>query len=98
MDVQWDSAKARSNRRKHGISFADVEIAFYDDFAVVIDDPDAEDEDRYVLIGTDAIGRVVSVIYTYRGESIRIISARKSSKSSKSSKSERMTYEEGIRL
>jgi uncharacterized DUF497 family protein len=49
-------------------------------------------EERFVLIGTDALGRVLVVSYAYRGEAIRIISARPAKKS------ERKEYEKGIRL
>ena len=53
-------------------------------------DPGATSEERYVMIGLDALGRLVVVVYTYRGESIRIISARKATKA------ERKYYEKGI--
>ena len=92
MDFEWDPAKARSNFTKHGISFSDVEPAFYDQFAISMPDPGASSEERSVLVGMDAIGRVVVVVYTYRGNSIRIISARAATKA------ERKTYEKGIRF
>ena len=80
MRIEWDPAKARSNMAKHGVSFSDVEPAFYDDCALSrLDDTWAEEE-RYVLIGADALGRVVTVCYTYRGVSIRIISARRATR------------------
>jgi uncharacterized DUF497 family protein len=90
MDFEWDPAKARSNFTKHGISFSDVEPAFYDQYALSMLDPGATSEERYVMIGLDALGRLVVVVYTYRGESIRIISARKATKA------ERKYYEKGI--
>ena len=89
MHVEWDPAKARSNVIKHGISFSDVEPAFYDEFALSMPDPSSIEE-RFVLFGTDAIGRVVTVCYAYRRDSIRIISARKSTRA------ERREYEKGI--
>ena len=92
MDFEWDPAKARSNLTKHGISFSDVETAFYDQYAISISDPGVSTEERFILVGTDALGTIVVVVYTYRGNSIRIISARKATKS------ERKSYEEGIRL
>ena len=92
MNFEWDPAKARSNFKKHGVSFSDVEMAFYDQYAISIPDPGASVEDRFILIGMDALGRIVVVAYTYRGNSIRIISARKATKT------ERKTYEEGIRF
>ena len=40
------------------------------------EDPDARGEHRFVTVGADALGRVVTVVYTYRGHRIRLISAR----------------------
>jgi uncharacterized DUF497 family protein len=53
-------------------------------------DPGVSVEERFILVGMDALGRVVVVAYTYRGNSIRIISARKATKP------EQKSYEEGI--
>ena len=92
MDIEWDPAKAASNRKKHGISFADVEPAFYDEFALSMSDPFSVNEERFLLVGADALGRLVTVSYTYRGDTIRLISARRATKSEKSE------YEKGIRL
>lgn len=92
MNFEWDPAKARSNLTKHGISFSDVETAFYDQCAVVIPNPGTPTEERFILVGTDALGTIVVVVYTYRGNAIRIISARRATKS------ERKSYEEGIRF
>ena len=76
MDYQWDPNKARSNLRKHKISFADAVTVFSDDNAITIKD-DFPGEERFVTVGTDALGRILVVVYTYRESSIRIISARK---------------------
>lgn len=92
MDFEWDPAKARSNLTKHGISFSDIEAAFYDQHAISIPDPGASAEERFILVGTDALGTIVVVVYTSRGHSIRIISARRATKS------EQKSYEEGIRF
>jgi len=46
VDIEFDPAKARANLRKHRVSFADAEQALRDPFAVTIDDPDAEDDER----------------------------------------------------
>lgn len=49
---EWDEAKNRSNRRKHGISFEEARTAFLDENARVVPDPDhSEDEERFVLLG-----------------------------------------------
>ena len=76
MDYQWDVQKARSNLRKHGITFADAVSVFADERALTISD-DYPGEDRYVTIGMDAFGRVLVVVFIWREEVIRIISARK---------------------
>jgi uncharacterized DUF497 family protein len=76
MDYEWDTGKAKSNLRKHGIDFADATTVFSDDYALTIPDDDP-DEERFVTIGMDALGRILVVVYTWRGERIRVISARK---------------------
>lgn len=76
MNYEWDINKARSNFRKHGIDFADAATIFSDDYALTITD-DYPDEERFVTIGMDALGRVLVVVYTWRGQCIRIISARR---------------------
>lgn len=76
MRYEWDPAKAEANAAKHGVRFADAVTVFSDDQALTIDDPHPEEE-RFVTIGMDALARLLIVIYTWRGETIRLISARK---------------------
>ena len=76
MNYQWDSRKASSNFRKHGVRFADVIAVFEDELAITILD-EYPDEERYVTLGQDFLGRIVVVVYTWREDEIRIISARK---------------------
>jgi len=80
MDYQWDKNKEKINRKKHGIAFADSVAVFTDDNALTLED-DHLDEDRFVTIGMDGFGRILVVVYTWRGESIRIISARRATAS-----------------
>jgi uncharacterized DUF497 family protein len=80
VEFEWDPAKAKENIRKHKIDFADVVGVFEDEMAITIDDPDAEGEQRFVTIGLDKLGRLMVVVYTYRGDEIRLISARKANK------------------
>jgi uncharacterized DUF497 family protein len=75
MKYQWDKNKAASNLQKHGIEFADAVSVFSDDLAITIPD-NRFDEDRFVAIGMDAFGRILVVVFTWRGEDIRLISAR----------------------
>ena len=79
MGFEWDHNKANRNLKKHGIDFADA-VTVLDDFnAVTIYDPN-HDEERYITIGMDAYGRILVVVYTMRGDAIRLISARKATK------------------
>jgi uncharacterized DUF497 family protein len=80
VEIEFDPAKARSNLRKHRVSFADAEQALRDPFAVTVDDPDAENEQRFVTLGMDTLGRLLVVVHTARGNRVRLISARKASK------------------
>ena len=83
MSFEWDERKAASNLNKHGIDFADAVIVFHDERALTI--PDLHpDEERFVTLGLDALGRVLVIVYTWRGECIRLISARKATKTERS--------------
>ena len=84
---EWDRNKAIANIQKHGIDFADAVTVFDDLSAVTIDDPDYE-EQRFITIAMDAFGRILLVVYTWRGDIIRLISARKATKN------ERKQYED----
>ena len=77
---EWDKSKARRNETKHGVSFADTFAVFEDPNALTLDQL-VSGEERHVTIGMDAFGRVLVVVYTWRGDSIRIISARKAVRS-----------------
>jgi uncharacterized DUF497 family protein len=80
MEFEFDPEKARSNLRKHGVSFAHAEQALRDEVAITVEDPDSVDEQRFVTLGMDAIGRLLVVIHTQRGARTRLISARKASR------------------
>jgi uncharacterized DUF497 family protein len=73
---EWDRSKARQNETKHGVSFANTFAVFEDSNALTLDQI-VSGEERHVTIGMDAFGRVLVVVYTWRGDNIRIISARK---------------------
>jgi hypothetical protein len=76
MDYEWDRNKAASNLTKHGVHFANAVAVFEDAQALTLDD-DESDEDRFITIGLDDLGRVLVVVYTWRENRIRVISARK---------------------
>ena len=80
MNTKWNPLKARTNLVKHGISFEDAEMALSDPSALTREDPDAQGEQRFVTVGADAIGRVVTVVYIYRGANVRILSARRATR------------------
>jgi uncharacterized protein len=75
MGFSWDEAKRLKNIFNHGIDFDDVDIVFLDERSVVYPSP-RNDEDRFVLVGLLNF-RFVSVVFTKRDETIRIISARR---------------------
>jgi uncharacterized DUF497 family protein len=75
MAVEWDPGKAKANLRKHGVHFADAVTALEDELAISVRD-ESEDEGRWVTIGMDCLARILVVVYTWRGEQIRLISAR----------------------
>ena len=76
MEVEWDAGKASSNLKKHGVDFADAASVFLDDMALTIVDDSVGEEDRFVTLGADALGRLLVVVYTWRGDVLRLISAR----------------------
>lgn len=66
VDIEFDPAKALTNLRKHKVSFAHAEQVLRDPFAVTIEDPDSEHEQRLITLGADALGRVLVVVHTPR--------------------------------
>ena len=87
MDLEWGQRKADRNLRKHGVDFADAGTVLHDHRAITIPDEESA-EDRFVTVGLDALGRVLVVVYTWRAERARIISARRATPG------ERRRYEE----
>ncbi|MBK8102184.1 MAG: BrnT family toxin [Cellvibrionales bacterium] len=80
---EWDSAKAASNRKKHGVSFEEAQSVFYDEFAVqFFDDESSEMEDRFLMLGLSSDAQLLMVCHCERheGNVIRIISARRATK------------------
>ena len=90
MHFEWDFAKGAKSFRKHRISFEEAASVFYDPLAVTGADPDhSEAEDRLITFGVSSAGRLLVVSHIERGETIRIISARRATPH------ERRIYEEG---
>jgi len=87
MGFEWNHHKAVSNLGKHGVDFADAATVFDDPLALTLPDQHS-DEQRFITLGCDAMGRHLVVVYTWRGENIRLISARRATAR------ERKMYEE----
>jgi hypothetical protein len=83
----WDPEKARTNLRKHGVSFAEAVIALEDPLALTVPDRMREEE-RLVTVGQESDGRLIVVAWVSRGRGGRILSARKATPR------ERRSYEE----
>ena len=75
IEFEWDPRKAAANVRKHGIQFADAVPVLEDERAIALQE-DVDDELRCVTIGMDPLARILTVVYTWRGNTIRMISAR----------------------
>lgn len=87
---EWDPRKAVANLRKHEVSFDEAATAFADPFGIVVDDPrHSTAEARVALLGHSESGRLLAVMFTERGDRIRLISARKATRR------EHRHYEEG---
>ena len=80
MRFTFDPAKAASNLKKHGVSFADAEGVLSDPLAITIEDPDAAGERRYIAIELGGAGELLVVVYTERNDDYRLISARPATK------------------
>ena len=81
MRFEWDERKRRSNLGKHGLDFFDVSAVFEAPHILVPSAHEGEEE-RFLAIGVFE-GRLVTVVYTERGERLRIISARRATKHEK---------------
>jgi hypothetical protein len=90
MEVEWDPNKADTNLKKHGVRFSDAEAVLFDPNALSFEDTTAQGEQRFVVIGMDHLWRLLVVVYTDRGNRIRLISARPATRS------ERRDYESRI--
>jgi uncharacterized DUF497 family protein len=75
---EWDPQKRRANLRQHGVDFADAVAVFEDERAITMrDELTAVDEQRWLTVGTDCRERILVVAYTWRGDTIRVFSARR---------------------
>ena len=90
IDFEWDETKRQANGRKHGVDFADAVEVFYHDLSCSMPDPDHHAQQRFLIAGTDAFGRVLLLVYAQPDhQTICIISARPATPA------ERRHYEQG---
>ncbi len=81
ISFNWDDGNLHKNRRKHGISTQEAEEIFVNNPFVMMDDfKHSLSEKRYHALGITNEGKKISVCFTIRKQSIRIISARAMSK------------------
>jgi len=83
LNFEWDENKNTINKKKHNVSFEEAQTVFYDDNALMIDDPEhSEQEERFIMLGTSNKANLLVVCHCYRQSDtvIRLISARKATK------------------
>ena len=82
MHFEWDTKKEQSNQKKHQVPFEEAATLWTDPLAFIAPDPEHSiiEEEREWIIGESYKGRLLVVVYTQKGETIRIISARPATK------------------
>ena len=89
MRFNWDKNKAASNLAKHKVSFEEAATVFGNPLSDTFDDPDhSAEEQRFLIIGHSEKGRLLFILHTDDGETVRIISAREPTRT------EREAYEQ----
>jgi len=80
IEFEWDQSKAKSNEKRHGVTFEKAQSVFYDDYAAQFyDEGHSDEEDRFLLLGMSNRSRLLMIVHCERadGDVIWIISARK---------------------
>ena len=78
MEFEWDRAKAAANKKKHRVTFGEASTIWLDWNRIEApDEGHSEDEERQIGIGISARFRLLTVVFSKRHETIRIISARR---------------------
>ncbi len=89
MQFTWDPKKAEENHKKHGVDFREAATVFDDPLATTFPDADhSTGAQRFLIVGSSALSRILAVSHTETGDTIRIISARPATRR------ERRFYEE----
>ena len=89
LKFEWDENKNEVNKKKHGLSFETAQEVFYDEAAVLFDDPDHSiGEERFLIIGMLKSSKICIVSHCYRDSDsvIRLISAREATKNERKKK------------
>lgn len=91
LTFEWDDRKAKANLAKHAVSFEEAATVFGDPLSLTIPDPaHSAAENRFVILGLSHRQRLLVVIHVERGDTIRIVSARRATRT------ERRHYEENL--
>lgn len=86
---EWDSGNTNKNWQKHRVKDSETEEVFFDENKIILKDVlHSKEEDQFLLIGKTKEARLLFVVFTLRGNKIRVISARDLNKK------ERRLYEE----
>ena len=80
MEIEYDPEKAVINESKYGVTFEEAASALPDENALAMEDSDSEGEERWIVLGMSNQVRLLTVVYTLREDSIRLISARKATR------------------
>ena len=82
MEIVWSPAKAAANPQAHdGVTFEEATPVLFDPNVLTHEDRNARGEQRFLALGMGGRGRLLIVVHTFRGETIRIISAWKANSS-----------------
>ncbi len=90
MSPKFDPRKNAVNITKHGVALSEGDGVLLDPRAITVEDDSSEGEKRQVTIGMNSFGALMVVVWTERGDDVRLISVRKAEPK------ERRSYEEGI--
>jgi uncharacterized protein len=92
LGFSWDPRKARSNERKHGVTFEEAQSVFSDENGLLLEDPEhSKEEPRFLLLGLSSSLRILVVSHTLPDDdTIRIINAREATGSEKRQYGERL--------
>ena len=78
---QWDKGNSLKNWLKHGVSEGEAEQGFFNEPLLVLEDnAHSHMENRFLALGSTDQGRLLFIVFTIRGNFIRIISARNMNK------------------